>query len=106
MRYQERIDVKPAHQRFLKHRLHYAVPEKILEAVDLEVDRTLFVIGDPDNGQYEWMIVGPGDVICGHSDMGYGIPSVALMNGLVTYWGEDSVTAPLTKLVFPPIKTA
>ena len=82
------------------------MPEKILEAVDLEQDRVLFVIGDPDNGSYEWMIVGPGDVICGHSDEGYGIPSIALMNGLVAYWGEDSVVSSPSPLVFSPSKKA
>ena len=107
MRNQERLDVKPAHQRFLNPRLHYSRPEKILEAVELEdADTVLYVFGEPDMGSYEWMICGAGDIITSHSDAGYGIPSIALLNGLASYWGTDSISSLPDSVVKSPSKTA
>lgn len=42
------------------------------------------VIGDPDNGAYEWVIVECGKVTS-HSDCAYGQSTIALRDGLTEY---------------------
>jgi len=44
------------------------------------------VVGDPENASYEWTISTPNGVR-EHSDNGYGIPEVALRDGLIAYFG-------------------
>jgi hypothetical protein len=50
------------------------------------------VVGDPDNGCYEW-IIRTLEGVLEHSDCGYGMPSVALRDGLIAYYGlpEDPI---------------
>ena len=43
------------------------------------------VIGNPDNGSYEWVVEQAGKL--SHSDCGYGDPDVALRDGLIAMHG-------------------
>lgn len=44
------------------------------------------VVGDPEMGSYEWIIMRNGKS-AEHSDCGYGSPEVALRDGLIAYCG-------------------
>lgn len=50
---------------------------------------TVEVVGDGDNASYEWVIRTPSGV-AQHSDCGYGMPEVALRDGLIAYLGLPS----------------
>jgi hypothetical protein len=54
---------------------------RIIHEHDCMGDR-LLVVGDPDNGCYEWVILTTGKVES-HSDCGHGISEVALRDGLI-----------------------
>jgi hypothetical protein len=49
------------------------------------------VIGDPDNGGYEWVIRNEAGKIIEHSNDGYGSTDVALRDGIAAYYHEASV---------------
>lgn len=55
-------------------------------AVDWEV--RLKVIGNPDNGAYEWLIERRDQLV--HSDCGYGGADIALRDGLLVYFDDPS----------------
>lgn len=43
------------------------------------------VIGDPDNGAYEWVLRDSAGKIVKHSDCGYGSTVAAMRDGLIAY---------------------
>ena len=68
--------------------LEYADGARLKVLYDLPVDvgtSRVKVIGDPENGAYEWCIEDSHGL--SYSDCGYGIPEVALRDGLTFYWG-------------------
>lgn len=57
----------------------------------------VWVVGDPDNGAYEWVLVKDGQAER-HSDFGYGQSSIALRDGLIAVHGlPDRTHAALAK---------
>lgn len=61
---------------------------KVLYDLPMDDDATrVKVIGEPDNGAYEWCIEGPDGIT--YSDCGYGIPECALRDGLAAWWGDS-----------------
>lgn len=59
----------------------------------------MLVVGDPDNGGYEWVILISGKV-ADHSNDGYGISEVALRDGLIEAF-KDCFTSPEAKPEMP-----
>jgi hypothetical protein len=49
------------------------------------------VIGDPDNGCYEWVIRNEAGKIVEYSNSGYGSTETALRDGIAAYYHEPSV---------------
>jgi hypothetical protein len=76
-------------------RLKYSEAIAILRTLDVDHDIRILVIGDPDNGAYEWAIERSGNIER-HSDAGYGIADVALRDGLIAYYGLP--TAPMREM--------
>lgn len=71
----------------------YTHDDRIMAAFAVEDGDRVMVVGDPDNGSYEWVIRTPTG-IDRHSDDGYGIPGIALRDALIAYYGlPDEVTA-------------
>jgi hypothetical protein len=64
----------------------YTGDAKILMIVDVDMYAQLLIVGQPENGAYEWVIV-VHDKVEGHSDVGYGQRSIALRDGLIAYHG-------------------
>lgn len=64
----------------------YSRTPDTLFTVQLDLGRTLKVIGDRSNGCYEW-IIEPCLAADMHSDCGYGQPDIALRDGLIAYHG-------------------
>lgn len=60
-----------------------------LETVKLDLSSgvTAEVFGDPENATYEWRLVHDDGMVEQHSDCGYGIPSIALRDALVVFYG-------------------
>jgi len=58
---------------------------KVIYSIAADAGFWVDVIGDPDNGFYEW-IIREGDRVTEHSEEGYVIPSIALRDGLEAYW--------------------
>lgn len=67
--------------------LHYTQDVRTLLTVECDSGFSVEVFGDGDNGSYEWRIVADNDLVEQHSDCGYGIPAIALRNGLIAYYG-------------------
>lgn len=55
----------------------------------LDDGEVLEVFGDPDSACYEWLLRA-GDTVLKHSDCGYGIPGIALRDGLLAYYGQPT----------------
>jgi hypothetical protein len=53
--------------------------------IEVDADTFVEVVGDGPNASYEWQIR-KGQRIEAHSDLGYGIPEVALRDGLIAYF--------------------
>lgn len=68
----------------------YTGPAKVLMSVDVDMDAELLIVGQPENGAYEWVIVNHGKIEK-HSDCGYGQVSIALRDGLIAYHGLTQV---------------
>jgi hypothetical protein len=64
----------------------YTGDAKVLMSVDVDMYAEVLVVGQPENGAYEWVIVNHGKVER-HSDCGYGMPSIAMRDGLIAYHG-------------------
>lgn len=65
----------------------YTGPARILTSVDVDMDAEVVIVGQPENGAYEWVIVNHGQVRS-HSDCGYGMKSIALRDGLIAFHGN------------------
>lgn len=68
----------------------YTGDSKVLMTVDVDMDAEVLIVGQPENGAYEWVIVSHGTVER-HSDCGYGMCSIALRDGLVAYHGLSAL---------------
>jgi hypothetical protein len=69
-------------------RFKYTGAAEVLMSVDVDMDAELLIVGQPQNGSYEWVIVNHGAVER-HSDCGYGMRSIALRDGLIAYHGME-----------------
>jgi hypothetical protein len=82
-------------------RFKYTGDSKVLMTVDVDMDAELLIVGQPENGAYEWVIVNH-DKVEQHSDCGYGQKSIALRDGLIAYHGleplQDALDALLREL--------
>ena len=67
--------------------LHYTDDVRTLLTVECDSGLSVEVFGDGDNGSYEWRLVGDNGLVEQHSDCGYGIPAIALRDGLIAYYG-------------------
>lgn len=63
----------------------YTDAQEVLHSVPVDTDNRVAVVGAPESGSYEWVIVTPAG-IWSHSDDGYGSPAVALRDGLIAYY--------------------
>ena len=66
--------------------LSYSRAVAVIFDIDADESDHILVVGDPDNGGYEWCIERDGKVDA-HSDKGYGIATIALRDGLIAYYG-------------------
>ena len=71
-----------------------------LEAIklDLSSGMTAEVFGDPESATYEWRLVRDDGMVEQHSDCGYGIPSIALRDALVAFYGPPSLGVDIVDL--------
>lgn len=67
-------------------RFKYTGDSKVIMSIDVDMDAELLIVGQPENGAYEWVIVNHGKVES-HSDCGYGMHSIALRDGLIAFHG-------------------
>jgi len=77
--------------------LHYsdAANLKTLREESVDLDHTLRIVGDPDNGSYEWVLQRDSDArVIRHSDCGYGQVAIALLDGLLDYFGAPDRPPP------------
>lgn len=96
----------PVPQLWLSQRphFHYCAPWnecRIIHEHDCMGTR-LLIVGDPDNGGYEWAILREGKVES-HSNDGYGISEVALRDGLIAAF-KDCFSPPVSST--PPPASA
>lgn len=68
--------------------LKYTSDIATLHRIDVDGCRVVEVFGDPNNASYEFRIIRDG-VIEHHSDDGYGMPAVALRDGINWALGDD-----------------
>lgn len=78
------MNTKPKPWNALRRR--YGDTVSIIRALDVDDDVRVIVVGDPNNGSYDWGIERRG-LVEQHSDVGYGIADVALRDGLIAYYG-------------------
>lgn len=73
----------------------YKYTDAIRELYRIPVDcnAVLIIEGDPNNASYEWRIEG-GSQDGEHSNCGYGMPEIALRDGLIAYFGAPDQVAP------------
>lgn len=69
------------------HHLRYTEPRHLFARIDLygyvpESERFLLVVGDGDNGAYEWALCNEAGKVAKHSDEGFGGAVMALRAGL------------------------
>lgn len=76
----------PLSLRALRSKFKFSDVNSIVLRLELEADDFLYVVGDRDNGSYEFVIL-RGDDVVDFSDCGYGIPNIALREGLSMYYG-------------------
>jgi hypothetical protein len=69
----------------IRHEIPYSGADQ-LYSMDVDMDAEVRIVGDPANGAYEWIIVEHG-IVTKHSDCGYGMPSIAMRDGLVEFHG-------------------
>lgn len=82
--------------------LNYSRAEdlRILHRIPVDMDLFITVLGHPDDADYEWVLErGPGQVLA-HSDCAYGIPEIALRDGLCHQLGPAPESAP-GYVIFP-----
>lgn len=68
--------------------MEYTDPTCLRTVYDISVDFSVnvMVVGDPENGAYEWLIKRDTHLV--HSNSGYGCADIALRDGLMVYWSE------------------
>lgn len=71
----------------INHLLHYSNAAHLFARIDLygyvpEAERYLIVVGDGDNGRYEWAVCDAAGKVARHSDQGWGGAVMALQAGL------------------------
>lgn len=69
------------------HHLRYTEPKYLYARIDLggyvpDAERFLIVVGDGDNGTYEWALCSEAGKVARHSDHGWGGAVMALQAGL------------------------
>jgi hypothetical protein len=73
--------------------LRYSTAEHVLHEIEVGDGYFVRVVGDADNGCYEWCIERPHQTpftkrsAIEFSDVGYGESAVALRDGLIAYYG-------------------
>lgn len=67
-------------------RFRYTENRTVVHTLQVEVDYSVLVVGDPVNAAYEWVIVKDGHVVQ-HSNDAYGMWVSALRDGLAAYLG-------------------
>lgn len=69
--------------------LTYTRPKCVLHELPLAPEIILRVIGDPENGGYEWVIesVATNERELESSNCGYGQSAIALRDGLIAFFG-------------------
>lgn len=78
----------------LRRLFKWTDPTVVLHVVPIGVDSQVLVIGEPENGAYEWAVSSCTDGrITQRSDDGYGSPEVALRDGLIAVLGLPSPAA-------------
>jgi hypothetical protein len=82
---------------FRMPRFKYTGESQVVMSVDVDMDAELFIVGQPQNGAYEWVIVNHG-AIENHSDCGYGDHSIALRDGLIAFHGLSRLQAAASDL--------
>ena len=67
--------------------LHYTDADdlSVLHHIPMRTGCSIRVIGNPDNGAYEWLVEREGRLE--HSDCGYGDSDIALRDGLIVLHG-------------------
>ena len=73
--------------------LHHTDASCLKDLHDIEVDCGVHVkvVGNPENGAYEWLIQRDDRIV--HSDCGYGMSAIALRDGLIYYTEAEQLTA-------------
>lgn len=67
--------------------LDYTKDVKTLLSIQVDMGMTLEVFGEPDAANYEWRLVLDNGLVEQHSNVGYGVPAVALRDGLCAFLG-------------------
>ena len=70
----------------------YTDNKKDLYSIEVDTGQYVEVVGDPDNASYEWIIRSQ-ECVTEYSDDGYGMPEVALRDGLIAYLGMPLINA-------------
>jgi hypothetical protein len=72
-------------------RLEYADPTclRVLHETQIDFNVDLKVVGNPENGTYEWLIQRENRLV--HSNCGYGMSSIALRDGLNAYFADENL---------------
>jgi hypothetical protein len=74
-------------------RFKYTSRPVLHHTVCVDRDRHLDVVGDASIASYEWVLRDNAGDVLRHSDCGYGVPTVALRDGLVAFYGlPDTAT--------------
>ncbi|MBA6062150.1 MULTISPECIES: hypothetical protein [Pseudomonas] len=82
--------------------LKYTTDVKTLMTVECDSGFSVEVFGDGANGSYEWRLVDEAGLVEQHSDCGYGIPAIALRDGLIAYYGTPRDDTELEHVDFRP----
>ncbi len=64
----------------------YTANRQMIHSIPAGMDDHVEVVGDPENGAYEW-VIRTADGVREHSDVAYGSPGLALRDGLIAYFG-------------------
>lgn len=67
--------------------LKYTSASRTLHSLILSDGQMLLVVGDPDNGAYEWVLLDYAGNLKNHSNVGYGSSEIALRDGLIEVHG-------------------
>lgn len=79
----------PAHILLKLSMLKNSNPQRVFHELRIGHGTVLRVVGDPDNGGYEWVIESAGSEL-EFSDCAYGQSAVALCDGLIAIFGTPT----------------